>query len=186
MFNLISFEPDIDKIYLYAKDPDETKYHFLINKQESTHLKNLNDSKASIEYSNDMDDSYKNIEEYNPNKKQKTLIVFTNIIPDMLSNKKHNQIVTELFIKGEKLSISLFCITQFCFVGPKNIRTSYMHYFIMKIPKKRVLQQIAFNHSSDIDFMNLYKKLTAKSYLPFAINTTFESDNFPCFKKNVL
>ena len=100
MFNLISFEPDIDKIYLHAKDPDETKCHFLINKQERTHLKNLNDSKASIEYSNDMDDSYKNIEEYNPNKKKTTLIVFANIIPDMLSNKKHNQIVTELFIKG--------------------------------------------------------------------------------------
>ena len=69
---------------------------------------------------------------------------------------------------------------------PKNIRTSYMHYFIMKIPKKRVLQQIVFNHSSDIDFMNLYKKITTKSYSPLAINTTFESDNFPRFKKSVL
>ena len=56
----------------------------------------------------------------------------------------------------------------------------------MKIPKKRVLQQIVFNHSSDIDFMNLYKKITTKSYSPLAINTTFESDNFPRFKKSVL
>ena len=61
-----------------------------------------------------------------------------------------------------------------------------MHYFIMKIPKKRVLQQIVFNHSSDIDFMNLYKKITTKSYSPLAIDTTFESDNFPLLKKNVL
>ena len=61
-----------------------------------------------------------------------------------------------------------------------------MHYFIMKIPKKRVLQQIVFNHSSDIDFMNLYKKITTKSYSPLAIDTTFESDNFPRLKKNVL
>ena len=56
----------------------------------------------------------------------------------------------------------------------------------MKIPKKRVLQQIVFNHSSDIDFMNLYKKITTKSYSPLAIDTTFESDNFPRLKKNVL
>ena len=71
LFNLINQQPDIDKIYLYAKDPYEAKYQFLINKRESTGLKHLNDSKAFIKYSNDMDDIYKNIEEYNPNKKQK-------------------------------------------------------------------------------------------------------------------
>ena len=69
----------------------------LINKRESTGLKYLNDSKAFIEYSNDMDDIYKNIEECNPNKKQKILIVFDDMIADMLSNKKLNPIVTELF-----------------------------------------------------------------------------------------
>ena len=76
LLNLINHEPDIDKIYLYAKDPYEAKYQFLINKRESTGLKHFNDSKAFIEYSNDMDDIYKNIEEYNPNKKRKILIVF--------------------------------------------------------------------------------------------------------------
>ena len=71
LFNLIIEEPDIDKIYLYAKDPYEAKYQLLINKRESTGLKYLNDSKAFIEYSNDMDDIYKNNEEYNPKKPEK-------------------------------------------------------------------------------------------------------------------
>ena len=95
LFSLIDHQPDIDKIYLYTKDPNEAKYQFLINKRESTGLKRFNDSKAFIEYSNDMDDIYKNIEEYNPNKKLKTLIVYDDMIADMLSNKKIDQIVTE-------------------------------------------------------------------------------------------
>ena len=85
---LTAYELDIDKIYLYAKDPYKAKYQFLINKRESTGSKYLNDSKAFIEYSNDMDDIYKNIEEYNPNKKRKILILFDDMIADMLSNKK--------------------------------------------------------------------------------------------------
>ena len=75
-FNLISQQPDIDKIYLYAKDPYEAKYQFLINKQESTDSKHFNDSKAFIEYSNNMDNVYKKIEKHNPNKKRTILIVF--------------------------------------------------------------------------------------------------------------
>ena len=85
--NLIDQPLDIDKIYLYAKDPYEAKYHFLISKRESTDLKHFNDSKAFIEHSYDMDDIYKNIEEYNPNKKRKILIVFDYMIADMLSKK---------------------------------------------------------------------------------------------------
>ena len=69
LLNLINNEPDIDKIYLYAKDPYEAKYQLIINKRESTGLKYLNDSKGFTEYSSDTDDIYKNIEEYNPNKK---------------------------------------------------------------------------------------------------------------------
>ena len=87
LFNLINQLLDIDKIYLYAKDPYEAKYHFLISKRESTDLKHFNDSKAFIEHSYDMDDIYKNIEEYNPNKKRKILIVFDYMIADMLSKK---------------------------------------------------------------------------------------------------
>ena len=160
LLNLISQQPDIDKIYLYAKDPYEAKYKFLFNKRESTGLQHLNCSNDFIEYSNDM-------HEYNPNKKRKILIVFDNMIADMLSNKKFNPVVTEFFIRGRELNISLAFITQSYISCSKNIRLNPTHYFIMKIPNKRKLQQIAFNHSSDIDvkdFMNIYKKCTAKPY----------------------
>ena len=100
LFNLISQQPDIDKTYLYAKDAYERKCQFLINKQKSAGLKHFHDPKAFIEYSNNMDDNCKNIEEYNPNKKHKILMVFDDMIPDMLSNKKLNTLVTELFING--------------------------------------------------------------------------------------
>ena len=136
-----------------------------------------------------MDDIYKNIEEYNPNKKRKILIVFDDMIADMLSNKKLNPIVTELLIRGRKLNISLVFITQSYFAVPKNIRLNSTHYFVMKIPNKRELQQIAFNHSSDIDFqdfMNLYKKCTAKPYSFLVIDATLASDNPSRFRKNLL
>ena len=92
---------------LKAKDPYEAKYQFLINIQESAGLKYLSDSKAFVEYSNDVDDIYKNIEECNPDKKRKKLIVFDDVIADMLSNKKPNSIVTKLFIKNRKINISV-------------------------------------------------------------------------------
>ena len=100
LFNLIINQPDIDKIYSYAKDPYKVKYQFLINKRKSTRLKHLNDSKAFTEYSSDMNNIHKNIEEYNPNKKLKILIVFDYMIADMLSNKKLNPIITELYTES--------------------------------------------------------------------------------------
>ena len=112
LLNLINNETDIDKIYLYATDLCEQKYQLLINKREKTGLKYFNGSKAFIEYSNDMNDIYKNIKEYNPNKKQKILVEFDDIIADMLINKKRNSTVTELFIRGRKLNIFLAFITQ--------------------------------------------------------------------------
>ena len=84
-----------------------------------------------------MDDIFKSIDEYNSNKKRKILIVFDDMIAEMLSNKKLNQIVTELFIRGRKLNISLVFITQTYFALPKNIRLNSTHYFIMEIPNKR-------------------------------------------------
>ena len=86
--NLIIYQPDIDKIYLFAKDLYKTTYPLLINKRESTGLKHLNDSKVIAKYPNDMDVIYENIEEYNPNMKLKILVVFDCVINDMLSNKK--------------------------------------------------------------------------------------------------
>ena len=94
--NLINNQPDIDKIFLNAKDPYETKYQYLINKREKAGLNHFNDPKAFMEYSNDMQDVYKNIEDYNPIKKRKKLIVFDDMIADMISNSKLNPIVTEL------------------------------------------------------------------------------------------
>ena len=84
------------------------------------------------------------------------------MIADMLSNKKLNPVVTELFIRSRKRNISLVFITQAYLAVSKNIRLNSIHYFLMKIPNKRELQQIAFNHSSDInfrEFMNLYKNV---------------------------
>ena len=86
-----------------------------------------------------MEDIHENIEKYIPNKKQKILIVFNDMIADMLSNKKLNPTVTELFIRGRKLNISLVFITQSYFPVPKNIRLNSTYYFVMKIPNKREL-----------------------------------------------
>ena len=158
LLNLINNEPHIDKIYLYAKNPYEAKYQYLINEREKVGLNNFDDPKAFMEYSNDMQDVYKSIEDYNPIKKRKVLIVFDDMIADMINNKKLNPVVTELFIRGRKFSISIAFITQSNFKVPKDVRLNSTHFFILKIPNKRELQQIALNHSSDIDFkyfMNL-------------------------------
>ena len=88
--NLINNQSDIDKIYLYTKDPYEAKYWFLVNKRESIGLKHFNDLQAFVAYSCDMQDVYKNIDEYNSGKKRKTLIVFDDRIADMIYNKKFN------------------------------------------------------------------------------------------------
>ena len=88
LLNLINNQPDIDKIYLYAKDPYEAKYQYLINKREKVGLDHFKDFKAFMEYSNDMRDVYKNMEDYNPRKKRKILIVFDDMIADMINNKK--------------------------------------------------------------------------------------------------
>ena len=98
---------DIDKIYFYAKDPYEAKYQFLINKKESTGFKHYNDPKTFIEYSNDIQDVYKNIEKYKPGKKRQILIVFDDKIADLINNKKLNFGVTELFTRDRKLNIFL-------------------------------------------------------------------------------
>ena len=148
---LTNNQPDIDKIYLYAKDAFEEKYRYLINKRAKVGSKHFNDPKAFIEYSNDMKDVYKNIEEYNIGKKRKILIVFDDVVANMINNKKLNAVVTDWLIRGRKLNISIVFITQSYIKEPKDVRLNCTHFFIMKIPQKRELQQIALNHSSDID-----------------------------------
>ena len=102
------------------------------------------------------------------------------MIADMINNKILNSIVTELFIRGRKLNISLVFITQSYFKVPKDVRLNTSHFFIAKIPNKRELQQIAINHSSDIntkDFTNIYRKYKAEPYSFFVIDTTLPSNN---------
>ena len=188
LLNLIKKQPNIDKIYLYAKDPYEAKYQFLINKRESTGLKNFNDLKPFIEYSNDMQDVYKNNDEHNIDKERKILIVFDDMIADMINNKKLNSIVAELFIRGRKLNISLIFITQSYFKVLKDVRLNSTHFFIMKIPNKREFQEIALNHSSHIstkNFIKIYKKYPAEPYSFLVNGTTLASDNPLRFGKNL-
>ena len=170
------------------KDPYESKYQYLINKKEGIGINHFNDRKAFIEYSDDMHDVYKNIDDYNPHKENKILIVFNDMIADMIHNQKLNSIVTELYITGRKLNISLACITQSYFKVPKDVRLNTSHFFIAKIPNKRELQQIAINHSSDIstkDFQNIYKKCTDESYSFLVIDTMLASNNPLRFRKNL-
>ena len=189
LLNLIKNQPDIDKIYLYVKDPYEKKYQYLISKREKVGLNHFKNPKAFMEYSNDMQDVYKNIEDYNPIKKRKILIVFDDMIVDMINNNKLNPVVSEVFNRGRKLNISIVFIVQSYFKVPKDVRLNSKHFFIRKIPNKRELQQIALNHSSDIDFkdfMNIYKKCTTEPYSFLVNDTTLPSDNRLRFRKNLL
>ena len=185
LLNLIENQPDIDKIYLYAKDPYESKYQYLINKREGVGINHFNDPKAFIEYSNDMHDVYKNIDDYNPDKENKILIVFDDMIADMIHNKKLNPVVTELFIRGRKSNVSLV-ITQSYFDIPKDVRLNTSHFFIAKIPNKREINQIA--HSSDVntkDFVNIYRKCRAEPYSFLVDDTTLAPINPLRLRKNL-
>ena len=142
LLNLINNQQDIEKIYFYAKDPYEDKYQVFIKKRESIGLKHFNDPEAFIEYSNDIHDVYKNIDHYNLDKENKILIVFDDMIADMINNKKLNSIITELFIRSRKLNISLVFITQSYFKVPKDVRLNTTHFFIMKTSNNRELQQM--------------------------------------------
>ena len=154
----------------------------MINKSESTELKHF------AEYSNDMQDVYKNINEYNKDKERKILIVFHEMIADTINNKKINSIVPELFIRGRKLNISLVFITQSYFKVPKGVKLNSTHFLIMKIQNKRELRQIGLNHSSDIsckDFIKIYKKYTAEPYSFLVNDATLPSDNPLRFRKSL-
>ena len=135
-----------------------------------------------------MKDVYKSIDEYNTDKECKILIVFDDMIADMINNKKLNSIVTELFIRGRKLNISLVFITQSYFKVPKDVRLNTSHFFIAKIPNKRKLQQIAINHSSDTnfkDFLKICKKCTAEPFSFLVNDDTLSSDNHLRFRKHL-
>ena len=120
------------------------------------------------------------MEQYNTDKERKILIIFDNIIVDMINNKKLNSIITELFIRGRKLNISFVFITQSSFKVPKDVRLNSTHFSIMKIPNKRELQQIALNHSSHISskyFIKIHKKCTAEPNSFWVNDATLASHN---------
>ena len=128
-------------------------------------MKYCNDRDAFIECSNRIDDVNQNIDDYNPRRKRKILIVFGDMIADIMSNKDFQAIIKELFIRYRKLNISLVFITQSYFSVPKDVRLNSTHYLIMKINNKRELQNIAINHSADIDykdFVKIYRECTEK------------------------
>ena len=114
-----------------------------------------------------MDEVYENINDYNISRKRKILIVFDDIIADIMNNKNFQAIMKELFIRCRKLNISLVFITQSYFSVPKDIISNSAHYLIMKINNKRELQNIAINHSADIDykvFMKIYRECTKEPF----------------------
>ena len=131
LLHLINNFRPIDKIYLYTKDTDEKKYQFLINKREQAEMKNLNDPHAFMEYSNDMDDVSDNINNYNKNRDKKVLIIFDDMIADIMRIEKFKAIVKERFIRCRKLNISIVFITQSYFRTPKDARLNISHYILI-------------------------------------------------------
>ena len=179
---------ETDKIYLYAKDLSESKYEHLIKNCENAGIKHLDDSKAFIDCSNTIDDVYDNIDHYNPNRKRKVLIVFDDMIADIMTNKKFQSVIKELFIRCRKINISLVFITQSYFSVPKDVRLNSTHYFIMKINNRKELQNIAINHCADIDykdFIKVYRECTKEPYNILTIDTTLPSTNNLRFRKNL-
>ena len=180
LLNLISQQDDIGKIYLYAKDSSEPKYQFLIEKRENVQIKHLNYPKVFIERSNTMDDVYENTDDYNPNRK--ILIVFDDMIADIMKSKKIEARIKQLFITCRKLNISLVFITQSYVSVPKDVILNSTHYFIMKINNRKELQNIAINNSADIDckyFVKIYGECTKKPYSFTTIDTTLPASDPP-------
>ena len=176
----------IDKIYLYPKGLNVPKYQFLIKKRKNIgtkHLKHLN------EYSQCTDDVDNNIDDCNPSRKRKKLIVFDDMMADIMSNKKFQSIIKELFIRCRKLNISYVFIIQSYFSVPKEVILNSKHSLIMKIHNRRELQSVAANHSADInyqDFMKIYRKCTSEPYSFLTIDSILPFDNLLRFRKNLL
>ena len=136
-----------------------------------------------------MDDVNENTDDYNLNRKIKILIVFDDMIADIKSNKKFQAIIEELFIRCRKINISLVFITQSYFSVPKDARLNTTHQFIIKINNKRELQNIAINHSADIDyqdFIKIYRECTKEPYNFLTIDTTLPVSDPLRFRKNLL
>ena len=178
LLHLIQKEPNIiDKIYLYAKDLKEPKYRLLIDKRGKAGINFNNDANAFIEYSNSMDDILPNIEDYNRKRKRKVLIIFDDMISHVMSDKKAQQILKDLFIRCRKLNISLCFLTQSYFSVPKDVILNCTHYILFKLNNKRELQNIAINHSADIDYNDFIKIRRHSTKEPFNFLTIDTKNN---------
>ena len=136
-----------------------------------------------------MIDVFENIDNYSPLRKPKVLIVFDDMIADIMTNKKFQQILEELFTRSRKINISLVFISKSYFSVPKNVRLNCMHYYIMKISNQIELSNIAQNHTSDIvykDFLKMHRNYTKKPYDFFTIDNTLPSDNSLKYHQNLL
>ena len=127
---------------MYVKDLSVPKYEFLIKKRTDVGTNHFDDPNAFIECSNTMDDVYQNIDDYNPGRKRKILIVFDDIIADIMNNKTFQAKIKELFIRCRKLHISHVFITQSHFSVQKDVRLNSIHYLIMKINNRKELQNL--------------------------------------------
>ena len=152
---------------MYSKYLSEPKYEFLIKRREDVAIKYCNNRNVFIECSSTMDDVCQNMDDYNPSRKRKILVVLDDMIADIMTNKKYQAIIKELFIRCRKSNISLVFITQSYFPVPKDVRLNSTHYLIMKINNRKEIQSIAINHSEDIDyndFVRIYRECTTKPY----------------------
>ena len=135
-----------------------------------------------------MDGVYDNIDDNNPNRKRKVLIVFDDVIADIMSYKKFQAIIKELLIRCRKKNISLVFISQSYFSVPKDVRLNSTHYLIMKINNKKELQNIAINHSADIDykdFVKIYRKCPRKTASFLTTDATLPASDPLIFRKNL-
>ena len=174
LLHLIDKFHPTDKIYLHAKDTDEEKYQYLINKREQVGKENLNDPYAFIEYSNDMNDVLEDINNYNKNRDKKVLIIFDDMIADIMRSEKFKAIVKELFIRYRKLNISIVFITLTYFRTPKDARLSRTHYILKKINNKKELKSIAEENSGYLDFkdfLKIYNYCTKEPYSFMMVDT---------------
>ena len=144
---------------MYAKDLEDQKYQFLIKKREKAGLKNLNDKNTFIEFENDLNNIYEKIKDYNKSRKRKVLIIFDDMVSHIKSDKKAQKVLLDLFIRCRKLNISLCFLTQSYFSASKDVRLNctHSHYIVSKFNNKKELQNIAINHSGDIDYKEFIK-----------------------------
>ena len=145
----------------------------MINKREQAGIKNLNDPHAFIEYSDDMNEVYENINNYNKNRDKKVLIVFDDMIADIEYNKNFKRIIKELFYRARKINVSIVFITQCYFRALKDVRLNSTHFSLMKIGNKKELKGIAEEKSGNLDykdFLKMYNYCTSKPYSSMIID----------------